>query len=103
MVARRPMTPGVVAYAHLRDVRAAARAILDDRAGPGALEADLARVRNFRAGATHLAGRLPAGAYHLAAYGGLQDSAPRAALLARHARLAGVSPACEQREERRAR
>jgi len=87
------MTPGVVAYAHLRDVRAAARAILDDRAGPGALEADLARVRNFRAGATHLAGRLPAGAYHLAAYGGLQDSAPRAALLALHARLAGVSPA----------
>lgn len=87
------MTPGVVAYAHLRDVRAAARALPEDRAEPGALDVDLARVLNFRAGATHLAGRLPAGAYHLAAYGGLQDSAPRAALLALHARLAGVSPA----------
>jgi len=44
------MTPGVVAYAHLRDVRAAARALPEDRAEPGALDVDLGRVLNFRAG-----------------------------------------------------
>ena len=82
-----------MAHSHIRDVRAAARAIPDCRSEPGALDVDLARALNFRAGATHLAGRLPAGAYHPAAYGGLQDSAPRAALTALHARLPGVSPA----------
>jgi hypothetical protein len=87
------MTPGAVAHSHVRDVRAAARALPDDRAEPGALDVDVARALNFRARATHLDGRLPAGAYRLAAFGGLQDSAPRAALTALHARLPGVSPA----------
>lgn len=38
----------------------------------------------------HLAQRLPAGSLAEAAAGGLQDSAPRAGLLALHARLKGV-------------
>jgi hypothetical protein len=40
----------------------------------------------------HLARRLPAGSLAEAAHAGLQDSAPRAALLSLHARAAGVQP-----------
>jgi Winged helix DNA-binding domain len=57
-----------------------------------ALAVDLARALRFRARATRLDRRLPAGSWRLAAYGGLQDSAPRAALLALHARLEGTGP-----------
>jgi hypothetical protein len=39
-----------------------------------------------------LAARLPAGSLAEAAYGGLQDSAPRAAVLSLHARAEGVQP-----------
>jgi hypothetical protein len=53
---------------------------------------DLGAVLRFRARVTWLDGRLPAGSWREAAYGGLQDSAPRAALLALHARVEGVRP-----------
>lgn len=42
--------------------------------------------------AMHLARRLPFGAFAEATYAGLQDSAPRAALLSLHARMEGVQP-----------
>jgi hypothetical protein len=42
--------------------------------------------------AMHLAERLPAGSLAKAAYAGLQDTAPRAALLSLHARVEGVGP-----------
>ncbi|MDQ1397722.1 MAG: hypothetical protein QOG64_2981, partial [Acidimicrobiaceae bacterium] len=41
---------------------------------------------------THAVARLPSGRYHDATLGGLQDSSPRAALLALHARMEGVGP-----------
>lgn len=40
----------------------------------------------------HLDRRLPAGSHVAAAFGGLQDSAPRAGLLSLHARMEGVTP-----------
>ena len=42
--------------------------------------------------AMHLAERLPAGSLALAAFAGLQDSAPRAGLLSLHARVEGIGP-----------
>jgi hypothetical protein len=56
------------------------------------VEVDAARVLWRRLAATHATERLPAGAYAKAAWGGLQDSAPRAALFALHARVDDVSP-----------
>ena len=55
----------------------------------------LGQVLRFRARATGLdrRRRLHPGAWRDAAYGGLQDSAPRSALIALHARLDGVRPA----------
>jgi hypothetical protein len=81
------------AIAHLRALRTAARLMPDGPAGPRALTVDLAQVRAFRAAATRLDRRLPAGAHREAAHGGLQDTVPRAALSALHARLEGVGPA----------
>lgn len=81
------------AHEHLREVWGGARRAAPERAAaPGALAVDMARVLAFRARATHLDRRLPAGCHAEAAYGGLQDSSPRAALLALHARLQGVGP-----------
>jgi DNA glycosylase AlkZ-like len=40
----------------------------------------------------HLVERLPSGSHELAAFGGLQDSAPRAALFALHARMQQIDP-----------
>ncbi len=56
--------------------------------------ADRARVLAYRRRVGALDRRLPAGADSLraAALAGLQDSAPRAALLALHARVAGIGP-----------
>ena len=59
----------------------------------GAVEVDADRVRWRRLAATHAAARLPRGEFAPAAWGGLQDSAPRAALLALHARVEDVGPA----------
>jgi hypothetical protein len=80
------------AHDHLRDVWATRRLVPDRRAEPGALAVDLAQVLRFRARATRLDRRLPAGSWRDAAYGGLQDTVPRAALTALHARLEQVGP-----------
>ena len=53
----------------------------------------LTQVLRFRARAQRLDHRLAAGALPDAARGGLQDTVPRAALTALHARLEGVAPA----------
>jgi hypothetical protein len=76
----------------VREVVAARRTPPGRSAAPGALGVDLAAVLRFRARATRLGGRLRAGSWREAAYGGLQDSAPRAALLALHARVEDVGP-----------
>ena len=49
-------------------------------------------VLSFRQRATHLHRRLPPGRLVEAAFAGLQDGAPRSAVLALHARIRGVSP-----------
>lgn len=46
----------------------------------------------YRLRVNHLAERLPAGSYEEAAYAGLQDTAPRDALLGLHARVARCEP-----------
>lgn len=51
-------------------------------------------VRTRRIRATHLDRRLPPNGLAKAAYAGLQDSAPRAALLSLHARVDGAAPSC---------
>jgi len=50
------------------------------------------KVLGFRQRATHLHTRLPRGRLVEAAFAGLQDSAPRSAVLALHARVKDVSP-----------
>jgi hypothetical protein len=55
------------------------------------LVVDGASVRWHRLRANHLAARLPAGSFTSAAFAGLQDSAPRAALVALHARVERVA------------
>jgi hypothetical protein len=57
-----------------------------------ALLADARSVKAFRLRAQHLDNRLPAGSEREAARAGLQDTAPRSALLGLHARMAGVGP-----------
>jgi hypothetical protein len=47
---------------------------------------------NYRLAVNHLSRRLPAGSYVEAAYVGLQDTAPRDALLGMHARVAACEP-----------
>ncbi len=53
---------------------------------------DRAHALAFRQRATHLHTRLPRGRLIDAAFAGLQDSSPRSALLALHARVRDVSP-----------
>jgi Winged helix DNA-binding domain len=79
------------ALAHLRDVRAS-RAVRDGPPVSGAIRGRAAAALHFRARQTHLDGRLPAGSHRPAAWGGLQDTVPRAALSALHARMQGVGP-----------
>ena len=50
------------------------------------------KVAVHRLQAMHLIERLPPGSHEVAAFGGLQDSAPRAALFALHARMQQVDP-----------
>ncbi len=57
-----------------------------------ALRVSPEQVLSFRAAQSHLGKRLPAGSLREAAWGGLQDSSPRAALFSLHARLGGVGP-----------
>jgi DNA glycosylase AlkZ-like len=51
-----------------------------------------AQAVNFRLIVNNLSGRLPAGSYAEAAYVGLQDTAPRDALLGLHARVTDCEP-----------
>ena len=50
------------------------------------------RAVAYRLHVNHLVDRLPAGSHEQAAYVGLQDTAPRDALLGLHARMAGCAP-----------
>ena len=79
-------------HEHLWELGRSRRLAPDRPAEPGAMVVDPAHVLRFRARATRLDRRLPAGSWRDAAYGGLQDSAPRAALLALHARQEGTGP-----------
>ena len=51
-----------------------------------------AQAVNFRLAVNNLSRRLPAGSYAEAAYVGLQDTAPRDALLGLHARVTACEP-----------
>lgn len=85
---------------HVRAVRAARRlrpARPPTRAEPAAgaertVSVSLADVAAFRVHASSLDRRSPAGSLARGAWGGLQDSAPRSALLSLHARVEGVDP-----------
>jgi hypothetical protein len=50
------------------------------------------QVMRYRARVTHLHEKLPAGSYAEAAWGGLQDSVPRAGVISLHARVEGTLP-----------
>ena len=50
------------------------------------------QVVRYRLRVSHLDQRLPVGSFAQAAWGGLQDSAPRAAVISLHARVNGVEP-----------
>jgi hypothetical protein len=65
----------------------------DGPAPSGAVEVDRTAVGRFRARRTGLAHRAPGRSLADAAWGGLQDSAPRSAQLSLHARVEGVGPA----------
>jgi hypothetical protein len=56
------------------------------------LRVSRAQAQNYRLAANNLSARLPAGSYPQAAFAGLQDSAPRDALLGLHARVAACEP-----------
>jgi hypothetical protein len=58
----------------------------------GVLRVSRTQAVNYRLAVNHLSRRLPAGSYVEAAYVGLQDSAPRDALLGMHARVAACEP-----------
>ena len=62
-------------------------------AEPGAAEVGWEQVAAYRQRVSHLDTRLAPGAFDEAAYGGLQDTQPRAALMALHARVADIGPA----------
>lgn len=59
---------------------------------PGSLSVSLPQALAFRSTSTHLPNRLPQRNLTIAAWGGLQDSAPRAGLLSLHARVEKVRP-----------
>jgi hypothetical protein len=50
------------------------------------------QVLRYRARASHLHEKLPAGSFAAAAWGGLQDSIPRAGVMSLHARVEGTRP-----------
>jgi hypothetical protein len=50
------------------------------------------QVLRFRARVSHLDRKLPLGSFAKAAWGGLQDSVPRAGVISLHARVAGTKP-----------
>jgi hypothetical protein len=56
------------------------------------LTVDGARVLRYRARASHLHEKLPPGSFAKAAWGGLQDSVPRAGVISLHARVEAAEP-----------
>lgn len=62
------------------------------------LRVDRQHVLNFRIRASNLDDKLPFDALGQAAAGGLQDSAPRAAIVSLHARVEGVDPSSWEHE-----
>jgi len=50
------------------------------------------QVLRYRARVSHLDAKLPAGSFAAAAWGGLQDSVPRAGVISLHARVEGTQP-----------
>lgn len=76
--------------AYSADVSKARRPPRETKAPASIEQVDSERVRAFRARSTHLDARLHAGSFAEAAWGGLQDSAPRSALLSLHARVKQV-------------
>jgi Winged helix DNA-binding domain len=91
-------TPAAVDWGALgdyaKDVGQARRSpkAFDKKAAASGGTGDRERLSAFRACATHLDKRLAAGEHIEVAFGGLQDSAPRAGLLAIHARMKDVGP-----------
>ena len=61
-----------------------------------ALRVSRSQAVNYRLGVNNLSSRLPAGSYVEAAYVGLQDTAPRDALLGMHARVEACEPSAWQ-------
>jgi hypothetical protein len=56
------------------------------------LDVSREQVLRYRARASHLGQKLPAGAFAEAAWGGLQDSVPRAGVISLHARVKATRP-----------
>lgn len=79
-------------HGYVREVRRAARVRRAPSAPTGAPAIEAHRLLWHRLRATHAAERLGPGAHARAAHGGLQDSVPRAGLLALHARVEQVTP-----------
>jgi hypothetical protein len=63
-----------------------------DHATRAMLRVSRTQAVNYRLAVNHLSRRLPAGSYVEAAYVGLQDTAPRDALLGMHARVTACEP-----------
>jgi hypothetical protein len=78
--------------AFLRSARAAASLRAEPKPEPDAIRVDATQVMAYRANVQHLARRLEHGEHVTAAYAGLQDSAPRAALYGLHARMRNIGP-----------
>lgn len=62
------------------------------------LQVDRESLLAFRARASYLDRKLPPESFEQAAYGGLQDSAPRAAVISLHARVRAVTPSSWEHE-----
>jgi hypothetical protein len=97
VIERRVATPGEVDWdavgAFLRAARASGSLGAEPKPEPDAIAVGPAQVMAYRAAVQDLNVRLDHGAHATAAYGGLQDSAPRAALYGLHARMRDVGPA----------
>lgn len=80
-----------VILSYMRAVRSV-RAGRPEPSRSGAVEFSHEQIAAYRQAVTHLDSRLPSDAETEAAFGGLQDSAPRSGLLGLHARMEAVGP-----------
>lgn len=65
---------------------------MPEAVGEPVLDVPRERLLPFRVAQSHLKTRLPARSFRDAAWGALQDSSPRAALISLHARMEGAAP-----------